>query len=197
MSLIPYYLQYLSEICEGTRRAPEGIVLTEQEDLKKALQLQAEISRIGIPAFVRACAEADGTEIAQEEYDSFDPAELNAAIAQLASAAQPQPEKAPEEAPQEPVAEAAEVPEVPEPAEDEDFDPDQRDLDALLASVNAVIDPAPKDEAAPKEETAAPAEGKETDDTPAEPSHDYVDTDEEDDEDEPELEPEESDLTNV
>lgn len=103
MSLIPYYLQFLSEICEGTRRAPEGIVLTEQEDLKKALQLQAEISRIGIPAFVRACAEADGTEIAQEEYDSFDPAELNAAIAQLASAAQPQPEKAPEEAPQEPV----------------------------------------------------------------------------------------------
>ena len=103
MSLIPYYLQYLSEICEGTRRAPEGIVLTEQEDLKKALQLQAEISRIGIPAFVRACAEADGTEIAQEEYDSFDPAELNAAIAQLASASQPQPEQAPEEPPQEPV----------------------------------------------------------------------------------------------
>ena len=24
MSLIPYYLQYLSEICEGTRQAPEG-----------------------------------------------------------------------------------------------------------------------------------------------------------------------------
>ena len=103
MSLIPYYLQYLSEICEGTRQAPEGLALSEQDDLKKALQLQAEISRIGIPAFVRACAEADGTEIAQEEYDSFDPAELNAAIAQLASAAQPQPEKAPEEAPQEPV----------------------------------------------------------------------------------------------
>lgn len=103
MSLIPYYLQYLSEICEGTRKAPEGIVLTEQEDLKKALQLQAEISRIGIPAFVKACAEADGTEIAQEEYDSFDPAELNAAIAQLASASQPQAEEAPEETPQEPV----------------------------------------------------------------------------------------------
>ena len=103
MSLIPYYLQYLSEICEGTRRAPEGIVLTEQEDLKKALQLQAEISRIGIPAFVRACAEADGTEIAQEEYDSFDPAELNAAIAQLVASSQPQAEQAQEEAPQEPV----------------------------------------------------------------------------------------------
>ncbi len=104
--------------------------------------------------------------------------------AEKASEPEAEPEAAPE-APQEPVAEAAEVPEVPEPAEDGDFDPDQMDLDALLASVNAVIDPAPKDEAAPKEETAAPAEGKETDDTPAEPSHDYVDTDEEDDEDEP------------
>ena len=52
MSLIPYYLQYVSEICEGTRKAPAGIVLTEQEDLKKALQLQAEITKLGIPAFV-------------------------------------------------------------------------------------------------------------------------------------------------
>ena len=102
MSLIPYYLQYLSEICEGTREAPAGIVLTEQEDLKKAMQLQTEIAKMGIPAFVRACAAADGTEIPQEEYDSFDPAELNAAIAQLAAASQPQ--KQPEEdAPQEPV----------------------------------------------------------------------------------------------
>lgn len=89
MSLVPYYLQYLSEICEGTRKAPAGIALTEQEDLKKALQLQAEIAKMGIPAFVKACAEADGTEIPQEEYDSFDPAELNAAVAQLAATAQP------------------------------------------------------------------------------------------------------------
>ena len=101
MSLIPYYLQYVSEICEGTRKAPAGIVLTEQEDLKKALQLQAEITKLGIPAFVKACAEADGTEIPQEEYDSFDPAELNTAIAQLAEASQPQ--EPAEEAPQEPV----------------------------------------------------------------------------------------------
>lgn len=67
MSLVPYYLQYLSEICEGTRKAPAGIALTEQEDLKKALQLQAEIAKMGIPAFVKACAEADGTEIPQEQ----------------------------------------------------------------------------------------------------------------------------------
>ena len=85
MSLIPYYLQYLSEICEGTRQAPEGLALSEQDDLKKALQLQAGIAEMGIPAFVRACAAQDGTEIPQSEYDSFDPAELNAAIAQLAA----------------------------------------------------------------------------------------------------------------
>ena len=87
MSLVPYYLQYLSEICEGTRKAPAGIALTEQEDLKKALQLQAEIAKMGIPAFVKACAEA---------------AELNAAVAQLAAAAQPQ-EQAEPESSQEPV----------------------------------------------------------------------------------------------
>lgn len=90
MSLIPYYLQYLSEICEGTRQAPEGLALSEQDDLKKALQLQAGIAEMGIPAFVRACAAQDGTEIPQSEYDNFDPTELNAAIAQLAAPDAPQ-----------------------------------------------------------------------------------------------------------
>ena len=66
MSLIPYYLQYLSEICEGTRQAPEGLALSEQDDLKKALQLQAGIAEMGIPAFVRACAAQDGTVLPEE-----------------------------------------------------------------------------------------------------------------------------------
>lgn len=101
MSLIPYYLQYLSEICEGTRPAPDGVTLTEQDDLKKALQLQTAVAQMGIPAFVRACAEADGAEIPQEEYDSFDPAELNAAIAQLAAGSEAP--SAPAEPPAEPV----------------------------------------------------------------------------------------------
>ena len=66
MSLIPYYLQYLSEICEGTRQAPEGLALSEQDDLKQALQLQAiyaaQQQRISLSAAVRAaldyCREA-------------------------------------------------------------------------------------------------------------------------------------------
>ena len=100
MSLIPYYLQYLSEICEGSRPAPAGITLHETDDLQKAIELQKSIAAMGIPAFVKACADAAGEIIAQEEYDSFDPAELSAAITQMASQVQPEP--AVEETPSEP-----------------------------------------------------------------------------------------------
>ena len=37
MSLIPYYLQFVSEICEGKRPLPEGFALHETDDLKKAV----------------------------------------------------------------------------------------------------------------------------------------------------------------
>lgn len=84
MSLIPYYLQYLTEICEGTRTPPAGITLTETDELKKAMQLQAAVSELGIVNFVRACAQQDGTQLDEAECESFDPAELRSAIAQLA-----------------------------------------------------------------------------------------------------------------
>lgn len=104
MTLIAYYLQYLSEICEGTRKPPAGICLTETDELKKAMQLQAAVNDMGIAAFVRACAEEDGLCIPQEVYDSFDPNDLNAAISQLAASAQPQ------ENPEEPAAAPAQEP---------------------------------------------------------------------------------------
>lgn len=94
MSLIPHYLQYVSELCEGARPAPEGICLTETDDLKKAVQLQTQIQSMGIPEFVRRCAAMTGDEIPQADYDTFDPNDLNAAIAQLASGAA---ESAPEQ----------------------------------------------------------------------------------------------------
>lgn len=104
MSLVAYYLQYLSEICEGTRQPPAGIELTEQDDLKKAMQLQSQIAAMGIAQFVRACAAQDGTEIPQQEYDSFRPEELNEAVAQLAASAQQEQTPEPEQsAPAEPV----------------------------------------------------------------------------------------------
>ena len=56
MSLIPYYLQFVSEICEGKRPLPEGFALHETDDLKKAVELQTQIQTVGIPEFVRRCA---------------------------------------------------------------------------------------------------------------------------------------------
>lgn len=103
MSLIPFYLQYLSEICEGTRPVPAGMELTQTDDLQKAVELQKQVEAMGIPAFVRICAEADGTKIPQEDYDSFDPGELAGAIAQLAAQSAPAENSVPEDAPAEPV----------------------------------------------------------------------------------------------
>lgn len=94
MSLIPHYLQFLSEICEGSRPLPDGFTLTETDDLKKAVELQTQIQAMGIPEFVRRCAAQTGEVIPQADYDAFDPEELNAAVAQLAAGA-----SAPEEAP--------------------------------------------------------------------------------------------------
>lgn len=102
MSLIPYYLQYLTEICEGTRTPPAGITLTQTEPMKKAMQLQAAVSELGVAEFVRACAQEDGTQIDEAEFESFDPAQLRTAIEQLArqpSQPEPEPEPEPEPAP--------------------------------------------------------------------------------------------------
>ena len=65
MSFIPYYLQFVSEICEGKRPLPEGFALHETDDLKKAVELQTQIQTVGIPEFVRRCAALTGETIPQ------------------------------------------------------------------------------------------------------------------------------------
>lgn len=95
MSLIPYYLQFVSEICEGKRPLPEGFALHETDDLKKAVELQTQIQAVGIPEFVRRCAAQTGESIPQADYDAFDPNDLNAAIAQLAAERAPEPDEPP------------------------------------------------------------------------------------------------------
>ena len=94
MSLIPDYLQFVSEIREGKRPLPEGFALHETDDLKKAVELQTQIQTVGIPEFVRRCAAQTGEAIPQADYDAFDPNDLNAAIAQLAAERAPEPEDA-------------------------------------------------------------------------------------------------------
>ena len=71
MTLFEYYLQYMTRICEGSLEAPEGITLTEMDEMRRAMELQQQIGAMGIPAFVRACAAAAGDEIPREAYDNF------------------------------------------------------------------------------------------------------------------------------
>lgn len=71
MTLFEYYLQYMTRICEGSLEAPEGITLTETDEVRRAMELQQQVGAMGIPAFVRACAAAAGDEIPREAYDNF------------------------------------------------------------------------------------------------------------------------------
>ena len=105
MTLLEYYLTYLSEICEGSREAPAGIKMTKTGDMERAIELQQQIASIGIPEFVRRCAAQDGTQIPQELFESFDPAQMFSALSNLETPpAKAQTEPASEEtAPEPPV----------------------------------------------------------------------------------------------
>ena len=102
MTLLQYYLQFLSELCEGSRPLPEGMTMPEGDELHCAVALQAQIQSMGVPEFVRRCAAQSGIEIPEEEYAAFDPAALMQALSQMPAqdAAEPAPQ---EEAPAEPV----------------------------------------------------------------------------------------------
>lgn len=81
-TLIEYYLQYFSELCEGRRLPPGGIMLTAEDANARAAELLPQIEAMGVASFVRLCAEADGTQIPQEVFDSFDPEALAGILAQ-------------------------------------------------------------------------------------------------------------------
>ena len=100
MTLFEYYIQYMTQICEGTLPAPAGITLTETDEMRRAMELQQQISAMGIPAFVRACAAAAGDEISQEAYDNFSMEDMLTAAQTLAEQAQQEPAEA-EEKPEE------------------------------------------------------------------------------------------------
>ena len=92
MNLIEYYLKYLQELGDGSRMPPEGMELTEQEPIARAAELQTQIQAIGIPEFVRRCAQADGQTLSPEVYENYKPEELMAALNALASQELPQEE---------------------------------------------------------------------------------------------------------
>ena len=86
MTLLERYLNYLSQICEGSRTPPEGILLTRTGDMEKAIELQQQIAGLGIPEFVRRCAAQDGEEIPAQELESFDASQMLSALTQMDAA---------------------------------------------------------------------------------------------------------------
>ena len=61
MTLFDYYLQYMTEVWEGKRPAPEGITLPDSGDESTRIQaLGQQLQAMGRAAFVRACAAQDG-----------------------------------------------------------------------------------------------------------------------------------------
>ena len=67
MTLFDYYLQYMTQVWEGKRPAPEGITLPEDGDEAARIQaLGQQLQTMGMAAFVRACAAQDGTVLPEE-----------------------------------------------------------------------------------------------------------------------------------
>lgn len=67
MTLFDYYLQYMTDLWEGKRPAPEGITLPEGGDESARIQaLGQQLQTMGMAHFVRACAAQDGTELPEE-----------------------------------------------------------------------------------------------------------------------------------
>ena len=67
MTLFDYYLQYMTELWEGKRPAPEGITLPVGGDESARIQaLGQQLQTMGMAHFVRACAAQDGTELPEE-----------------------------------------------------------------------------------------------------------------------------------
>lgn len=75
MTLFDYYLQYMTEVWEGKRPAPEGITLPEDGDENARIQeLGRQLQTMGMAAFVRACAAQDGTVLPEELFsEHIDP----------------------------------------------------------------------------------------------------------------------------
>lgn len=113
MNLIEHYLKDLQELADGVKQPPQGITLTETEPMQRAAQLQSQIMAMGIPTFVRRCAERDGEVFDPSFYEDFQPEALMQALSSMI----PQ-EEAPEQAPAQAEAPAAQ----PDPSEPPQID---------------------------------------------------------------------------
>lgn len=99
MTLFDYYLQYMTELWEGKRPAPEGVTLPEGGDESARIQaLGQQLQAMGMASFVRACAAQDGAELPEELFkESGDLGGFEAFLRSVDDGAgAPEPEIAPE-----------------------------------------------------------------------------------------------------
>ena len=99
MTLFDYYLQYMTELWEGKRPAPEGVTLPEGGDESARIQaLGQQLQAMGMASFVRACAAQDGMELPEELFkESGDLGGFEAFLRNVDDGAgAPEPEIAPE-----------------------------------------------------------------------------------------------------
>ena len=74
MTLFDYYLQYMTEVWEGKRPAPEGITLPDSGDESARIQsLGQQLQAMGMADFVRACAAQDGDALPEELFTECAP----------------------------------------------------------------------------------------------------------------------------
>ena len=97
MTLFEYYLQYMTEVFEGTRQAPEGITLTAGDEGERMKQLGEQLGAMGMAEFVRRCAAQDGTQLPEALFEG----DVNAGAMEFfaKSAGAQSPEEPPQKAP--------------------------------------------------------------------------------------------------
>lgn len=100
MTLFDYYLQYMTELLEGKRPAPEGITLPEGGEAQRVQSLGQHLQAMGMASFVRACAAQDGTELPPSLFDDDGLADFGAFLQNAG-------QTAPDPKPPEPVQEDA------------------------------------------------------------------------------------------
>lgn len=88
MSLFEYYLQYMTEVFEGKRQAPDGITLTSEDEGERMKELGEQLGTMGMAEFVRRCAAQDGTELPPELFEGDTNADAMAFFAKNAESAE-------------------------------------------------------------------------------------------------------------
>ncbi len=91
MTIIDRYFLYIQQLYEGTRPLPEGMEPCQEDGMARAAQLQEQIQKMGVPAFVRLCAQQDGELLDPEYLASYRQEDLATALQGMLQPETPEP----------------------------------------------------------------------------------------------------------